>query len=516
MSRTHRLLAGFAAGYAHLIVATAAGLWLTPFFLGELGQGTYGLWLVGTQLIAYLLLMDVGVVALLPREAAYVTGRTGTVDDPELRLLVEKALTLACVQTPLVMVAAMIGLWLVPNSWALLRAPLAVVLLVFVLTFPLRVFAAALTGLQDLSFVARTQFLAWLAGTFVNVALVWQGFGLPALAGGWCITQLAITGASAARLAWRFPAAMPRRLAWDRARTAGEYIRRSLWVSVGQVAQVLLNGTDVMIVGALLGPAAVVPYACTGKLISVLANQPQALLQTAAPALSELRTSAEYRRLFTVTAALTQATLAISGLVACVVLAVNAGFVRWWVGPEQFGGWNLTVLLLTAMIIRHFNTTNVYALFCFGHERRLALTALADGVVTLALSALLVKSVGLAGAPLGAIAGVVLVSAPANLSALARETGVARLQLVRALHPWLWRFLLVTALAGAAGAWLQPVSFVLLALLGGAATFAYVATVVGPLLESPAGAYLRPLLDRLAAALPGFLVQRRNRLSTHS
>ena len=204
-------------------------------------------------------------------------------------------------------------------------------------------------------------------------------------------------------------------------------------MSVSQIAQVLLNGTDVMIVGALLGPAAVVPYACTGKLVSVLANQPQAILQSAAPALSELRTTNDRGRLFQVSSALAQATLAVSGLVACVVLAVNAGFVRWWVGPEQFGGLALTLLLLAAMIIRHFNTTNIYALFCFGHERRLALTGLADGVTTLVISALLVRSFGLAGAPLGAIAGVVLVSAPLNLAELSRETGVSRGHIVATL-----------------------------------------------------------------------------------
>src|SRR5829696_1647862 len=103
MSRTQRFLTGFATGYAHMILATLAGLWLTPFFLHHLGQNTYGLWLVGTQIVAYLLLMDLGVVALLPRETAYVTGRTGRHDAPELRQLIEKALTLACVQTPVVL-----------------------------------------------------------------------------------------------------------------------------------------------------------------------------------------------------------------------------------------------------------------------------------------------------------------------------------------------------------------------------------------------------------------------------
>ena len=383
MTRTQRFLSGFASGYAHLIVATVAGLWLTPFFLGRLGTDAYGLWLVGTQIVAYLLLMDLGVVALLPRETAYVTGSTGRRDTPVLRELIEKALTLAAAQTPIVVIAAGIALLWLPASWAPLRTPLVVVLALFVATFPFRVFQAALTGLQDLAFVARAQFVAWAIGTAVNVWLVLQGYTLSALAAGWCVTQLIVVISCGVRLARTFPGAMPRRLSFGDAASVREYVTRSAWISVSQIAQVLLNGTDVMIVGAVLGPAAVVPYACTGKLIAVLANQPQAILQSASPALSELRTAGDRGRLFRVSAALAQATLAVSGLVACGVLAVNSGFVAWWVGPDQFGGIALTALLLTAMMVRHFNTSNVYALFCFGHERRLALTSLADGLVTL-------------------------------------------------------------------------------------------------------------------------------------
>ena len=497
MTRTQRFLTGFVSGYAHLIVATLAGLWLTPFFLTHLGQTTFGLWLVGTQVIAYLLLMDLGIVALLPRETAYVTGRTGRCDGPELRQLVEKALTLAVAQTPVVLAAAVFAVWSLPSSWAALRAPLAVVLGLFVVTFPLRIFQAALTGLQDLSFVARAQFAAWTAGTLVNVWLVVQGYQLSALAAGWCVTQGLAIGACVLRLGRRYPGAMPRRLALRESLAARDYITRSAWVSVSQVSQVLLNGTDVMVIGALLGPAAVVPYACTGKLVSVLANQPQAILQSAAPALSELRTAGDRGRLFAVSAALAQATLALSGLVACVVLAVNGAFVSWWVGAGQFGGIGLTVLLLSAMLIRHFNTTNVYALFCFGLEKRLALTGLADGLATLALSYGLVTVFGIGGAPIGAIAGVLLVSAPLNLAALSRETGEPRWRLIAALAPWLWRFLTLAAIAGIAGAWIRPSSFAALAAMGAAAAAVYSVAVVAPLLQSPAGVYLRPLLDRV-------------------
>ena len=49
--------------------------------------------------------------------------------------------------------------------------------------------------------------------------------------------------------------------------------------------------------------------------------------------------------------------LILSGGVACFVLAANPTFVDWWVGAEQFAGMRLTLLLLAAMLCRHFATT---------------------------------------------------------------------------------------------------------------------------------------------------------------
>ena len=84
---------------------------------------------------------------------------------------------------------------------------------------------------------------------------------------------------------------------------ARAHLGRGVWISVSQIAQILVNGTDLLVIGALLGPAAVVPYACTGKLVTLLANQPQLFMQTALPALSELRASVPRARMFQVSTA---------------------------------------------------------------------------------------------------------------------------------------------------------------------------------------------------------------------
>ncbi|MDQ3804559.1 MAG: hypothetical protein M3416_12090, partial [Acidobacteriota bacterium] len=81
MGRTKRFIGGVGYGYANQVVVTLTGLWLTPFLLGRVGQHDYGLWLVGAQVMAYLMLADFGVVALLPRETAFATGRAGAGGD---------------------------------------------------------------------------------------------------------------------------------------------------------------------------------------------------------------------------------------------------------------------------------------------------------------------------------------------------------------------------------------------------------------------------------------------------
>jgi O-antigen/teichoic acid export membrane protein len=221
---------------------------------------------------------------------------------------------------------------------------------------------------------------------------------------------------------------------------ARQQIESGVWISVNQIAQVLLAGTDLVVIGKLLGPAAVVPYACTAKLPALLANQPQMFMQLALPALSELRTAASRERLFDVSRSMAQVMLFLSGAIVAVVLAVNQPFVAWWVGGQRFGGIGLTAMLLLAMLLRHVNLTLVYMLFCFGYERRLALTSVADGVAGLAVMLWLVPVFGLYGAVLGTLAAVCFVSLPANLSALAREEGGSVATFVKPFAPWLLRF----------------------------------------------------------------------------
>lgn len=498
MGRTQRFIHGIGFGYAGQVLATLVGLCLTPFLLLRIGKHDYGLWLVGTQLIFYVGLLDLGVVALLPRETAFATGRAGSLSEsPDLPSIVGQTARLVLWQTPIVAIAAAVLWFFLPAEWVGLRQPIAVVLGAFVLTFPLRIFGALLQGLQDFSFLGKTNIVAFIMSNAVTVAFVLAGFGLYALAFGWAALQMINAGANWYRLRKHFPGVLPSSLPKLRREVARLRLKQGFWISTNQVAQVLLTGTDLLIIGKLFGPIAVVPYVCTAKLISVMSNQPQLLIQAAGPALSQMRAGESRDRLPQVCIALTQAMLLISGAVVCVVLATNQGFVGRWVGAEQFGGLMLTALILTNMLLRHWNVTTGYALLSFGYEKRLCLTALVDGLITVGGILVFVSLFGLIGAPIGSIIGVSLVSLPANLRALANESGRSLLEQARPLGPWFARFMALATMAALVAKLWIPTTLVAIGItaIGAALVYAFVMFPVA--LRAPLGIYIRPRLPQI-------------------
>jgi O-antigen/teichoic acid export membrane protein len=502
VSRTSRLLGGLRWSYLSVIVTTLTGFWLTPFLLRRLGSHEWGLWLVVTQILGYLQLLDLGIVALLMREASFAFGRPDRARVEEIPRLLGETFRFALWQLPLVVLAAASVLFFLPQRWAELAVPLVPVLVAFVATFPLRIFQATLQAVQDLAALGRIQFTSWAVGTSLTVGLVLAGWGMESLAFGWVTTSLLGALWCWGRLRRSHPGTLPASVPSLDPAVARRLIGRGSWISITQVANVFLNGTDLLVIGWLLGSGDVVAYSCTAKLVTVFAVQPLALLYAAGPALSEMTVAESRQRTSQATAALTQAVLLASGGIAVVVVAVNEAFVGAWVGADQFAGSTVTVAAIAAMTLRHLNTSMMYAIFCHGHERRVCATALAEGVVTLLGCVVLVHWLGTAGAPLALLLAGALVGLPLNLSALAREMGLRRVAVLAPYRSWALRTLAL-AVAGAAlvPRW-QPTSLAGIGVVGAAAGVLYALLLLPVALRPPLGAYLRP---RLASYLPALV-----------
>ncbi len=494
MSRSKRFANSVVFAYSYQAMLLITGLWLTPFLLRHLGQHDYGLWLMGLQVLSYLMLTDFGIIALLPRTVAYATGRAGSVKAAtDLPSVIGQTAVIVLCQTVIVALAAFLIWMFLPSKWTALRGPLGLVMAAFTVFFPLRIFPAVLEGLQEQAFVVRASMVGWGISTAANIISVLAGLGLYSLAIGSVVAQACSSVACVYHLWRHYPGILPSRLPPLNLGSAIPQLFRGFWVSAGQIGVALVQGSDVLIVGKVMGPALAVPYSCTGKLAGVLSNQPQLLMQAAVPGLSELKAGSSKDRLYQVTLSLAQGMMLISGLLFCVVLVVNEGFVKWWVGPARFGGFALTCVILIQVILRHFNLIFTYATFCFGYERRLAITIFVDGLVTAAAIWLLCSRFGYIGAAAGSIVGVSLISLPANLSALVKELEVPVSRLVSPLWPWFWRFALTAGLSLALVKIWSPHTIIQIGLAGMLVGCAYIGILARPTLDTPLGHTLRDL-----------------------
>jgi O-antigen/teichoic acid export membrane protein len=444
-SRSARIAAALTIGYGFQAVVAATGLVLTPILLARLGTETYGQWLVIGQVLAMLALLDLGVAAILPREVALSCGRGGS---DGVASVTHRAVWLVWLQTPVVgLVAA--GVWTgVSAGEPQLGGPLAVILAVVVVQFPLRIPGAVLVGLQDQAFGSLASAAGWLLTTVLSVGLVFAGFSLYALAAGWAAGQLLTCALCWGRLRSRHPG-VTLWGAWPGGAALGRHLRPSLWTAARQLAQLLVYGSDLVILGGLLGPAVVVVYSCSTRLLTLLNNQAYLLATTAVPALSELSVGGDRDRLCRASQALGLAMLIVSGGLGIVVLTTNAAFTQWWVGPELFAGALLTLLTVVSMVARHWVFTWLQTVFAFGHDRRLALAALADGAVTLVATIAWTSAFGVLGVPLGSLTGLVLTNGPVGLATLSAAMGAPPLRILAWTWPWLWRFVAVAGTVAA-------------------------------------------------------------------
>ncbi len=469
--RTRAFIDGAAFAYLNQAIVILTGLWLTPFLLRRLGQTDYGVWLICLQVLGYAMLADFGTVALLPREVAFASGESDEeLQNSRLRDLMGRTVRVVLAQTAIVAVLAVIASVALRSRVPVeFRAPLLLMAAGFVLFFPLRIFPAALEGLQDMRTTGKLRTLAWAVATIAMVAGVLMGARIYALAFGWIVTQAGY----ALACYWRLRMLRPE-LAHIRDLSGSAPMRwsdtlRGGWISVGQIAQLLISGTDLLIAGRLFGAAAVVRYNCTGKMISVLSNQPMILIHAALPGLSQMRANESRARLLTVSTAMGQGLLLMGGAVGVMVLCLNRPFITVWVGARFYAGAVLTLLFVLNTAFRQMDLCFSVALFAFGYEKPLALKALADGVCGIAFAVLLGSRLGLPGVAAGLLLSALAVALPVNVYFVARECSVSPAEVLRPYLPWLWRFALGAAVAWwiARGAWIMSWPHAFLAALTG-------------------------------------------------
>lgn len=512
MSRSRSFLGGALFAYIYQASLMLVALWLTPFYIHTLGLRDYGIWLAGLQVLNFLLLCDFGIVAVTPRDIAQASGvEHAELGSGEVLRVVGQTLKVVLAQTAVVGVAALILFLLRPAHDPALRGPIGVILAVFVISYPLRMFPAVLQGLQDLKFLGQLRLTLWGVSTALVVVMLLLGSRFYALACGWCLQQVGHDLVAFFRLRKSRPDLLSADV-WHKAGPLRwRWFTRGFWVNVNQIATALSFSSDLLVVGRAINAATVVVYSSTAKLINVLQNQPQILASVALPGLSHMKNSESRDRTLQVTTSLTQGMLMLAGAVFCIILGVNQEFVAFWLrhegGSRLFGGMTLTGILLLTFLLRQIDYTLAVTLFAFGHEKRLSIKALIDGAVCVLVAFLLVGHWGMVGVACGFLCGAVLVSIPADVFLLSRALQVSIGELSRPYFPYLWRIAVVGSLALAVRNWLGAPDLLHLAITTSVVGVFYLLLMLPYVWTTPLRGYIEGALATVTSAMRARVVR---------
>ena len=384
----------------------AVGLIVTPILVRGLGQSLFGIWQVLGQLLGYLSATDGR-----PTDALrlVVANRVGLDDEGTMRRHVGSALVVWLLFLPIALVAGSVLIWLAPSLTKVdaalaptVRFAAALLFLQFVLATLSAVPESVLRG-SNLGYkrMGLQSALQVLGGIFSVVAVV-LGFGLVGLG----LAQVALAAVTAAcfwllakrYVSW-FGVAKPQRI------HVKGMVRTSGWLAIGDLVAKLLIASDVVILGAVLSPAAATPYVLTGYASRTALGILVLGTMGAMPGLGGVMGQGQHERAAALRTELLWLTWLASTVLGVAMLVWNRSFVGLWVGPEQYAGLLPNVLLVVATVQTAFIRCDSYILDAALRPRLRVMVGAVTAVVTIVVCVLLTREFGLAGLCIGVVAG---------------------------------------------------------------------------------------------------------------
>lgn len=436
--------------YLVLGIEVVIGVLMLPFNVAHLGQSTYGLWVLAASVTTYFSMLDLGYGFAQVKFAAEYRARR---DSEGLN---QVASTLFFLFSLIGLVALAFGTIIAFNLGELFKITPAqaatgqqVLLIISVYVavgFPASVFGGIVNGFQRQYLNGFVSIVTAVIAALVNVAVLVAGYGLVELvAATTAVRTLSYIGYCIN--AYRAYPGLRIRLSKVRHARLKEVTEFSVFILLIDLAHKLNYSTDAMVVGAAMSTAAIAVWAVAQRLIETTQMLTGQLNGALFPLVVDSAALGEADRLRKLFVQGTRMSLAMVIPIATGLSLLAHPLVNTWVGPEFAGSVPVIHILAVAVVIRVGNSTATTLLKGAGRHRLLALSNLSMAVANIALSVVLVRSLGLVGVAVGTLVALGAVSFFVLFPAACRRVGLPiRSAIATAVWPALWPASIMVAL----------------------------------------------------------------------
>lgn len=421
---------------AAVILPSVVALATTPYVVHTLGDEAFGVYILAMSVVGFGGLLDLG---MSTSTVKFVAEQTTRADDAALSRLIN---TLLWSRVPVAIVVSLTGwaaaerlcsalLTITPS----LTSEAAFMVRVASLTLGASMLIGSLAALpraaHRFDLVSRIGLTFNLALTAATVLLLWCGYGLRAIVIaelGLAIAQLVTYWRACRRL---FPSWQPG-VGAD-VRLAARTIRFGGYMTLGNVTTIAFVQVNRIVVGRVLGAAAVTSFAVPWNVTSRISQLAYAIAEVLTPLASTLSADGSVTRVAEVHRRLTELVLVLAGTLIVPLVLVAPEFLTIWMGAPfaASAAPTLRVLSLAAGVLSTSMVT--YALLVgIGRPAAANLPPLAGAVINVALALTLAPRTGVYGVAVSVLAGVAT-------RALLQEILVRRALGIPLVPAWPWR-----------------------------------------------------------------------------
>ena len=398
--------------------ATAVGMvvpfFLTPFVVRSLGPTAYGIWILAVSTVSYLSLFDLGMRSAVIR---FVSKAQAQGEVQELKSAVGAALWFRLLIAGVVALISVLLAVAFPHLFKVpqdLRSAGQITVLLCALgmaiTLVSGVFGGILAAIHRfdlLSTITMVQTLARAGGVLI---LLHSGRGLVSLAW-WELTVVTLAGVLTIGIALKIFPHCRVRIARPELQSLKSLWSYSLITFVWMIAVQIVISTDNLVVGAFLSVGLVAYYSIGGSLITYSGQVVSSLCTTFTPLASGLEASGKFDELRALLLRGTQATLAVAMPIALTLFFRGRTFIGLWMVPRyiEISGTVLQILMISQILSTGVLTAG-YIMMAIGKHKAAAKWSLAEALINLGLSLILVKRMGLYGVAWGTVVAVSIVT----------------------------------------------------------------------------------------------------------
>ena len=408
-----------------LVSGAVITFFLIRFFLSQLGESKYGVWVLIGSIFQYRRLLDMGMNSSIDR---YIPVNLARRDEDAIQRIISTSLFFFALLAVVLGLTTLllydnIGAWftIAPDMVGTAGVLVLIVGSLFVLSMPLQVSSALLCGLQRYDILNLTEFLMLFLRTFLVVILLGQGYGLLTMGLVYGIGEILVKFVQFAYVKKLLPVVSIsiRSIDFKLLKEMLAYGINTCLYRTGSL--LILKATD-LVIAVYIGTAEVSQFAVAIAGILLLSQLLRAFATAIKPAVSDLDARDEHSRVREISFLMQKYSLLLIIPAGCFLIVMGREFLHVWVGgkfqdPSVVNSLGVILAILAiGHCIRLSQYSNFLVLVGKGDHKLFGILTIVTGLLCISASIVSVKvfNLGLLGiawsnsVPMALMSGIVL------------------------------------------------------------------------------------------------------------